>query len=369
MAGPGKWRIGHLAVSLEGEAPTAGYLGSELSHLPSATGAERGHLRVVLGDVPELAGGVHLEEHVVGDTGFVVDRRLIRVGLSAEDASVVRIASKEEPRAAIRDLHNRLRDINYLPAVARVAKDAVYGALIPVVQLSQLPLGQTWLHASVVARGGHAVALAAWGGVGKTSLMLQLVHHHGWRFLADDLAVLDDSGTVHRSPWRIQLYAYSLEGEGALRRRLFAGRGLVDRFQWYALLWKRGPMQVRRRVHAAELFGDAGVADSAKLGQALFLRRIDRDAFSVRNVEPDRAAAAAAATLEFDLDILHRWQLAASGSVSQASLPRPSETSAQSEQVIRSALIESGAECLLVDIPVGARPHELLEYVSSLLDE
>jgi hypothetical protein len=32
-------------------------------------------------------------------------------------------------------------------------------------------------------------------------------------------------------------------------------------------------------------------------------------------------------------------------------------------------LIESGAECLLVDIPVGARPQELLEYVSSLLDE
>jgi hypothetical protein len=346
----------------------AGYLASELSHLPSATGAERGHLRVVLGDVPDLPGGVQLEEHVVDDTRFVVDRRLIRVGLSAADAWVVRIASKEEPRTAILDLHNRLRDINYLPAVDRVAKDAVYGALIPVVQLAQLPLRQTWLHASVVARSGRAVALAAWGGVGKTSLMLQLVHHQGWQFLADDLAVLDDSGTVHRSPWRIQLYAYSLEGEGSLRRRLFAGRGLVDRFQWYALLWKRGPMQVRRRVHASELFGDAGVADAAKLGRALFLRRIDGDAFSVRDAEPNRAAAAAAATLEFDLDILHRWQLAASGSVSEPSLPRPSETSAQSEQVIRSALIESGAECLLVDIPVRAGPHEVLEYVSPLLE-
>jgi len=356
-----------VAVSLEGDAPPAGYLESELSHLPATDGSERGHLRVVLGDVPALPGGVHLEEHLVGDAGFVVERRLIRIGLMAENASVVRIAAKEGPRAAVRDLHNRLRDINYLPAVDRVAKDAVYGALIPAVQLAQLPLRQTWLHASVVARDSHAVALAAWGGVGKTSLMLQLVHRHGWQFLADDLAVLDDSGTVYRSPWRIQLYAYSLDGEDELRRRLFAGRGVVDRFQWYALLWKRGPMQVRRRVHAGELFGEAGVADSAKLGRALFLRRVDADAFSVRHVEPDRAAAASAATLDFDLDILHRWQLAASASLAQAGLPGPSETLTQTEEVIRSALVESGAECLLVDIPVEAGPRELADYVASLL--
>jgi hypothetical protein len=117
-------------------------------------------------------------------------------------------------------------------------------------------------------------------------------------------------------------------------------------------------MQVRRRVHAHELFGEAGVASSAKLGKALFLRRVDADAFSVRHVEPDRAAAAAAATLEFDLDILHRWQLAASGSLSRDWLPRASETLTQSEEVIRSGLAESGAECLLVDIPLGAGPRE-----------
>jgi hypothetical protein len=74
---------------------------------------------------------------------------------------------------------------------------------------------------------------------------------------------------------------------------------------------------------AGELFRDAGVADSAKLGQALFLRRIDGEAFAVRDLEPDRAAAAAAATLEFHLD-LHCWQLAASGSASRIWHPRPS---------------------------------------------
>jgi hypothetical protein len=83
----------------------------------------------------------------------------------------------------------------------------------------------------MAARDGHAVALAAWGGVGKTSLMLQLVQHRGWQFLADDLAVLDDSGAVYRSPWRIPVYAHSLDGKGELRRRLFTGRGLVDRLQ------------------------------------------------------------------------------------------------------------------------------------------
>ena len=360
-------QIGHLAVSLEGSSPMAGYLESELSHLPEATGAERGELRVVLGGVPDLVGAAHLEEHVVGDDGFVVERSLIRVGLSAKDASLIRVSAREAPRAALRDLVSRLRDINYLQAVDRAAKDVVYGALIPAVQLRQLPLRQTWLHASAVARDGRAVVLAAWGGIGKTSLMLQLAHRGGWQFLADDLAVLDDSGTVYRSPWRIQVYAYSLEGEGELRRRVLAGRGPVDRFQWYALLWRRGPMQVRRRMHGSELFGDSGVADAARLGQALFLRRVGRGAFAVRTLEPDRAAAAAAATLAFDLDILHRWQLAAGASLSPTWLPKPAETAEQSEEIIRSALVESGAECLLVDIPVGAGPRELSDYVSALL--
>jgi hypothetical protein len=368
MAGPDTWRIGRLAVSVEGDSPTAGYLESELSHLPAATGAEQGHLRVVVGEIPEFRGGVRLDEHVVGETELVVERRLIRIGLSANDTSVVRIAPKEEPRSAIRDLPSRLRDINYLPAAGRVAKYAVYRALLPAVQLAQLPLRQTWLHASMVARDGNAVALAAWGGVGKTSLMLELVHQGGWQFLADDLAVVDDSGCVHRSPWRIPVYAHSLVGKGDLRRRVFTGRGPVDRLQWHALRWKRGPAQVRRRVLAGELFGDAGMADSARLRQVLFLRRIDGSEFSAREVEAEDAAAAGAATLEFDLD-LHRWQLAASGSVSRAWLPRPAETSAQSEEVIRSAVRESGARCLLVDIPEGAGPRELSTYVTPLLGD
>lgn len=139
MAGPDTWKIGHLAVSIEGEDPTAGYLKSELSHLLKATGRERGHLRVVVGEIQEFQRGLHLDEHVVGETDFVVERRLIRVGLSAKDASVVRIAPKEKPRSAIRDLPNRLREINYLSAVDRVAKYAVYRALMPAVQLTQLP--------------------------------------------------------------------------------------------------------------------------------------------------------------------------------------------------------------------------------------
>ena len=59
-----------------------------------------------------------------------------------------------------------------------------------LTQLANVELGQSYLHASSFERDGQGVAMAAWGGVGKTTAMLKLVGEHGWRFLSDDLNLI-----------------------------------------------------------------------------------------------------------------------------------------------------------------------------------
>lgn len=126
----------------------------------------------------------------------------------------------------------RFLDWTYLTDDARSAKHFVYEMFDYLSQIAQLKVGQTLLHASAVGHGDSATVFAAWGGIGKTSAMLQLVMRHGCRFLADDLAVVDRSGIVYRHPKRMQVYAYNLVDMPELTRALRAQQSPLDKVSW-----------------------------------------------------------------------------------------------------------------------------------------
>ncbi len=90
------------------------------------------------------------------------------------------------------------------------------------------------LHASVVESGGSGLALTSAGGVGKTSTACSLVLGHGFRHLADDIALIGDDGTTLRS--RAPIDGLPVQpGSGAESRGLLrrggesAGAGCVAR--------------------------------------------------------------------------------------------------------------------------------------------
>src|SRR5690606_22968318 len=93
--------------------------------------------------------------------------------------------------------------------------------------------GQTYVHASGFEKKGLGVAVFAHGGIGKTTSMLKMVREDGWKFLSDDLAVIDAQGVMWRSPKRMQIYAYNLLGQRPLQKDLFRGRSLADRMSWW----------------------------------------------------------------------------------------------------------------------------------------
>jgi len=129
------------------------------------------------------------------------------------------------------------------------------------------------VHASALqAPSGGALMLCGTGGVGKTSLGLQLGWAHGYRFLADDITLLNADGLVWPNLAYPKIYGYNLVDDPGLQRVVFQGRGIVDRLAWVARKSVRSPAGVRRRISPATLF-PAGVADPARLERVVFLFR------------------------------------------------------------------------------------------------
>jgi hypothetical protein len=255
----------------------------------------------------------------------------------------------------------RARDWTFLSGEEIRAKNFMYGVFDYLTQVAQLDLGQSYFHASSVEREGEGTAIVAWGGIGKTSAALKLITEHGFRFLSDDLGLVDDAGTLWRTPKRLQVYAYNVAGEERLRSMLLDGRSALDRAAWAWKLRRRGPKGVRRRVSAEQLFGAASVADRAALRRVFCLERGDAREFDAREISADELARRAAEVAMQEIEpfglvsrALHSGHLA-------PLLPTQDEVSAGTRAVLRRAF--EGIPILNVRIPAGASPAALATYL------
>ncbi len=153
-------------------------------------------------------------------------------------------------------------------------------------------------HAATLANSdGKAVMVTGGGGVGKTSLALELGRRGGWSFISDDMVVADDSGTVHLNASWPKVYAYNVAGDPALERQLLEGRSAVDRLHWR--LVQRWPARVRRSLSPDALYG--GVQLAAPLALVLQVVRNDVAHPSVSPISPEELARESARVMSGEM--------------------------------------------------------------------
>jgi hypothetical protein len=262
------------------------------------------------------------------------------------------------------DLAIKFLEMNYLSLNELRAKNFVYKLFNWAIQLYQLDLGQSFIHASALTKGGRTLAVLGKGGVGKTSAMLKLCLEDGWQYLSDDLAVIDESGTIYRSPARMQVYAYNTQGEADLERRLMQNRSPFDRLQWSLRRRLFGIAKVRRRVSAEFLFGAEGVAKSAKLSELVFLERNSKPGVLVSEITDVRAAERMAPIVMNEikayLDVHTEVER-----VDPGRLPSPATLEERTRELLRRSFSHARAKLMTVGPEVG--PRELAQALRGLI--
>ncbi len=209
------------------------------------------------------------------------------------------------------------------------------------------------VHASAFSdREGRVTLIGGTGGVGKTSIALELCIHHGFAFVADDISFVDESGHVWPNLAYPKIYAYNLEDNPDLAARVLEGRGAADRLHWM-LHRRRGPQFVRRRVAPDVLYGSYD-AEGGPLHRYVLLAREERPGIAVSEMAPERAAAISISLMQTEYYPFHNhlhWH--AFNRTVEGRRPAISlrETLERWEGQLRNVL--EHATCLLVRIPLS----------------
>ncbi len=162
-------------------------------------------------------------------------------------------------------------------------------ALVPLLDRTMVQRRAAMFHAATVAYRGHAIALPAGGGTGKTSTVAKLLRREGFSFMGDDWAFLADDGTLlgYEKPMFIKphhrpIYPHLFQGARkpmvpvSLSRPV--GRFTTVVHPWFARYpaladFARRWSPEHKMVRAAEALPGVPVTGSAPLHLAVYLER------------------------------------------------------------------------------------------------
>jgi hypothetical protein len=358
--------MGRLAIGFSGAGRVADEVSAELSEGLDAS-PDAPDLSFEFVDTLPPADYRRNGSIIVSTDGLRVDTRGL-LYQPTSDARTLRVKLQIAPlpdrRGLAREI-SRFRNWNYLDGRQETAKSFMYDVFDWSTQLIQLRLGQSYMHASSMTRDGRTLAVMGWGGVGKTTSLLKLCIEDAWGYLSDDLGLIDDSGMVHRTPKRLQVYGYNTVGQPAILARLLHGRSVLDRLGWEYHFRRHGEKRVRRRVSAQALFGPDRVATGGRLTDLLYLERSSDDAPRLVDIETEEIARRMAAIVMAEIEpysSLHREAAAAGVTF----LDRPADIEQRTFETLRSAF--SGVRTAAVRVGPTANPNSLADIIRSFMN-
>ena len=241
----------------------------------------------------------------------------------------------------------------------------LYALWVYLLQTIMSGNGSSFVHASCVEKNGKALLFPAWGGVGKTSLMYQLVSEDGWKFLADDLAIVGADGVVSMNPMPIAVYPYNLVGLPGIKKTVMSIQSPASRFHWRVWEKLKGPGGVGRRIYPEALFGAESVSQRGQLEMSTYLVRYNQPTFSLRPISPKELAERTTSVLMAEVrQFRHEFQ--AWTSIPGATLfPYTWEIAAQTMATLEKAFAATRRQVML--IPQGATPSDVYAFLLSTL--
>lgn len=252
---------GRVSIRVGAKAPAAAQLQSMLACFATDTETER-PAGIVVDEQPEPMPDAGLLEHELAYTGNSVRFQADRVQI-VRDGEQWRIHGPGE----------------------------LLTSVVPVLDAAMVARGAGMIHAATMAYRGHAIALPAAGGTGKTSTAAKLMRREGWSFMGDDWAFLAEDATLlgYAKPMFIKphhrdIYPHLFEGvrkplvpsrlSGSVARLTTVVHPYVIRYPRLADFSRRWSPE-HRMVTPGTAFPGREVTTSAPLAAAVYVERFE----------------------------------------------------------------------------------------------
>ena len=360
------FQLGPLTVRIEGDHLVTRWAMSTFQSLRSEAPPQlvfRFVNRPLKNDHPPRTVG---DEHVrVGPDQLTYRERRYDVRLRAADPMVVDLYQRDRRPLWLRSLadpeetwkmwlsHGGSLDVHLL-------KEFAYTIGPLAIQCVLLRHGASLIHAGAVGLGDRGLLLPAWGGVGKSTVVARTVLGGGARFLADDHAAIDTSGTVHLHLMPIHIYRYHTTQDETICSCLLSTLTASDRIQWRLASMLR-PHRVVRWIGPEDLFGRDRTTRSAAIAEVIVMFRGHSDDFVWEEVDAAAAARPCVGVILEEINgLADRLALAGSGWEKPA-LPDLGEACQQISRVYESAFAR--AHCARLLVPHGADGDALLDFL------
>jgi hypothetical protein len=224
------------------------------------------------------------------------------------------------------------------------------------------------LHGSALAsaKENKATVFGGTGGVGKTSIELEMVGD-SFHFMADDITILDAKGTVWANFAWPKIYGYNTLANTSLKDRIFTQRSFIDRLSWSWRMFRHGSGRVRRRVAPESLFCN-NIVQKASLDKYLLLFRGHFSKLKIIPVKVSTATDLSLAVMMSEYTILYRhlsWHKYNRIALKLSPLITTEEIFGQWRKL--SHLIFQKARCFIVQVPTNYSALDLKTNLPSLL--
>ncbi len=239
-------------------------------------------------------------------------------------------------------------------------------ALIPSLHFFSEDL--TVIHGSALEDPkGNAIIITGTGGVGKTSIELELGLEKNYKFLSDDMSLLDSRGKVWPNNAFPKIYGYNTEVNEKIEEKIFKNRNILDKFQW--IMRKKRGQRVRRRVNPY-IFFDKRISQGAKISKLFILFRGSYKSLSIEKIPAERVA-------EMNIEVMrseyqqfykhlywYKFNCLGSGQSPQFDLDKLLNDWQKLQNTIFSKI-----SCYLIKIPVGYSTLQLDNDFIKILEE
>lgn len=196
----------------------------------------------------------------------------------------------------------KLNNIQYDSVPERLAQIITENMLIPSIYFNQ---DLALIHSAGIADpDSRAILLGGTGGVGKTSLEIELCRNHGCSFINDDISVIDSDGGVYPNLAFPKIYGYNLENNDDVKKIIFGTMPLHDKLAWHLKYRFFGPSKVRRKISPVFLY-DQIIKKRVLLNKYVILMRENVPSISIETVEPHIAANATLQVMKTEYSFFH----------------------------------------------------------------